>query len=318
MKIQQQERKIMEIPRLEEQFMRNARTIVRQQEVANTMSKIEHKKMEEENKSLNFWKNKTKSLEEEMYKLRTDLESITNQNRMNYNKYQNLLIAHNRIKSNQNYKSSREKEYSTPSLSSKSMGDQIRKETPKNLRPKSAGGIPISRKSSLDLNDEEPEHTKTFAEVNLEEMTRLRNELKRKEEHIIKLSRKLSLARAFPLLSIDDRKENQESYQKASWEDPNDLNNHNHHKRKGGTGFLLLPTDLEDIDAMHGELESVSSAFMEEERILQEQRNERAIGFQKEYSIHSMKRKNFDAEHIPPHVAAIRKSKSFANFLDDY
>lgn len=65
-KIQYLERRMMEVPRLEEGYMRQARGMIRQQEMSNTMNKIEWKRIEEEAKQAQFWKGKAKALDEEL------------------------------------------------------------------------------------------------------------------------------------------------------------------------------------------------------------------------------------------------------------
>jgi hypothetical protein len=90
-KLLNQEKALMNIPRLEEQYMRNARSAVRQSEVANTLNRIEFKKMEDELKNLTFWKNKAKSMEETIHKQRQDIEILEQQHRTTFSKYQNLM-----------------------------------------------------------------------------------------------------------------------------------------------------------------------------------------------------------------------------------
>eukprot|EP01032_Pedospumella_encystans_P017861 gene17861-20343_t len=94
-RITQQERKLMEVPRMEEQYQRNARGIVRQQEVANTLKEIRWKKLEEEVKSLQFWKSKAKVLEETVSRMKVDLDNMTNHNRISLSRYQTLLVSYN-------------------------------------------------------------------------------------------------------------------------------------------------------------------------------------------------------------------------------
>jgi hypothetical protein len=93
-----QERKLMEVPRMEEQYQRNARSIVRQQEVANTLKEIGWKKLEGEVKGLNFWKAKAKSLEETVSKQKTELDNLSNQGRLSLSRYQSLLLSYNTLK----------------------------------------------------------------------------------------------------------------------------------------------------------------------------------------------------------------------------
>lgn len=97
-KIQHQERMLMDVPRMEEQYQRNARQVVRQQEVANTLKEIGWKKLEGEVKSLNFWKSKAKSLEETVANQKAELENLSNQGRLSLSRYQNLLLQYNALK----------------------------------------------------------------------------------------------------------------------------------------------------------------------------------------------------------------------------
>ncbi|KAJ1401296.1 hypothetical protein B484DRAFT_483863, partial [Ochromonadaceae sp. CCMP2298] len=62
--LKEQGRRLMEVPRMEEQYQRNARSVVRQQEVSNAVQQIEWRKLEDDVKALNFWKNTAKSLDE--------------------------------------------------------------------------------------------------------------------------------------------------------------------------------------------------------------------------------------------------------------
>lgn len=91
MKLIQQEKSLMNIPRLEEQYMRNARSAVRQSEAANTLNRIEFRKMEEEMKNMTFWKNKAKSMEETIFRLQQENEALDQHQRTTFSKYQNLL-----------------------------------------------------------------------------------------------------------------------------------------------------------------------------------------------------------------------------------
>jgi hypothetical protein len=93
-----QERKLMEVPRMEEQYQRNARSIVRQQEVANTLKEIGWKKLEGEVKGLNFWKAKAKSLEETVSRQKAELDNLSNQGRLSLSRYQALLLSYNTLK----------------------------------------------------------------------------------------------------------------------------------------------------------------------------------------------------------------------------
>lgn len=89
--LEAQQAALMNVPRLEEQFMRNARSAVRQSEVANTLNRIEFRKMEQELRALTFWKNKAAALEETIGRLSAAVEQLDAQNRLNLSRYQNLL-----------------------------------------------------------------------------------------------------------------------------------------------------------------------------------------------------------------------------------
>lgn len=97
-KLQHQERRLMEVPRMEEQYQRNARGIVRQQEVANTLKEIGWKKLEGEVKSMNFWKSQAKSLEETVARQKAELDNLNAQGRLNLSRYQSLLLSYQTLK----------------------------------------------------------------------------------------------------------------------------------------------------------------------------------------------------------------------------
>ena len=82
----------MEVPRMEEQYQRNARS------VANTLKEIGWKKLEGDVKSLNFWKSKAKSLEETVVRQKNDLDNLGAQGRLSLSRYQNLLASYNTLK----------------------------------------------------------------------------------------------------------------------------------------------------------------------------------------------------------------------------
>lgn len=71
---------------------------MRQQEVANTLKEIGWKKLEEEVKTLQFWKSKAKVLEETVSRMKVDLENMTNHNRISLSRYQTLLVSYNAMK----------------------------------------------------------------------------------------------------------------------------------------------------------------------------------------------------------------------------
>ncbi|RYY81305.1 hypothetical protein EON63_15740, partial [archaeon] len=60
------------------------------QEISNTMTKIELKKVEEEAKLCLFYKAKAQSLQEELDTVKNDLQAALQQARLNFNKYQQV------------------------------------------------------------------------------------------------------------------------------------------------------------------------------------------------------------------------------------
>ena len=66
--------------------------------MANTLKEIGWKKLEEEVKSLQFWKSKAKVLEETVSRMKVDLDNMTNHNRISLSRYQTLLVSYNAMK----------------------------------------------------------------------------------------------------------------------------------------------------------------------------------------------------------------------------
>lgn len=66
--------------------------------MANTLKEIGWKKLEEEVKSLQFWKSKAKVLEETVARMKVDLENMTSHNRISLSRYQTLLVSYNAMK----------------------------------------------------------------------------------------------------------------------------------------------------------------------------------------------------------------------------
>lgn len=376
-KLQYQERKVMEIPRLEEQYLRTARSIVRQQEVANTMNKIEFKKVEEEVKNMNFFKNKSKFLEENMEKLKGEIEALTNQNRLAHSRYQALLLDFNKLKANKHNEEKRLKAVITSASSNKILSNGAVQNNPGSsgkFRPASA---PSVRGTSASLHDslkkgtgeennivaessthnfgamknnqtngasfrrskEEAQRArssmattyKSTEDLLNEEIVKLHAEIQKKDAQILRMTKKLSLARAYPLLATqesddydmflreDSKSRATDSVGKGIAWDYDDAALYNIKANKSSIndsvpniGFLV-GNNLHEMNYMLDELESVSTAFRAEEEALQEARNQKAIDLQLEFN----DRFSQHRQNLPPHIAAIRKSKSFVKVLND-
>lgn len=400
-KLQYSERKIMDIPRLEEQYMRNARTVVRQQEVANTMNKIEMKKAEEEVKTMNFWKHKAKSLEEIVKKLEQENADLVNYQRKQHSQFTTLLSSHDRLKGKQ--------VPSTPEMGQKvPKGDGKRPSSAPATRSAPAqpslftmnsieegGGLTttepsnafddakltssgVATSSSADVhhkkrsqNKKQDEIARAVKHMNADEIKRLYQENATKQQQILRLSQKLSFARAYPLRSIDDAEEweggmtmtqgnhdhttsNGELHHQASMTFSERLNASNqkpprhqqHHQHsphhKGDNNNALYKDEIFAMRFMQDELESISSGFLAQEKVLADARMDRAVDLQMQYntrrnlSSSPMKQKrgsdsnvpntenpNYDSvAHAPvtitrasSHIQHIRQSKSFSNIL---
>lgn len=223
-KITLQERKIMEIPRMEEKFLRSARGIVRQQEVANSAKEITWKKMEVDVKALNAWKDRAQNLEDLVNKLKVEVENWETQARVNLSKYQTIYSAYNRIKNATMAGNKHIAAYSVAKaivevqqkvgMESKQQEEVYQKNLKNGLRPKSAPPKSYiqNRKSSIESgqsscnNSSSPDKKgaklhKTLEEVNVEEIARLKTELSIRDAKIQKLNQQLSYARACPLIS---------------------------------------------------------------------------------------------------------------------
>lgn len=269
-KLQQAERRLMEVPRLEEAVLRNAKSMIRQQEITNTKSKIETKKNEEEIKNLSFWKNKAKALEEENQKLLTENRKVGAQARILHNKYMSILTHLERVKNN-------------------SSGLNKTKPVTLQVRPSSAPPVkqPLSEAQSRILS------------VNPEEIVKLQRENKRKTRQVISLAQKLSVARAYPLKTVEESNYDADILVQPDNEASNPSN------------FPLF-NKLQSTNRVD-DLESVSSQFLREEDLLQERRIMDALQLQSELRLEHQKKLN----SLPKHINAIRKSKKFGKYLKD-
>jgi hypothetical protein len=373
-KLQFQERKVMDIPRLEEQYLRTARSIVRQQEVANTMNKIEFKKVEEEVKNMNFFKNKAKFLEENLEKVKAEVENLTNQNRLAHSRYQALLLDFNKFKTSKQLEHTKSKVIKTPAnshvMSAITTGKLLRPASAPAIRTSASGislpaessnkaqsintpevedngigeeshdGSSLQKKSSTNNNtlfrrtldgdrSKRPVGSayKSTEDLLNEEIVKLHAEIQKKDQQILKMTKKLSLARAYPLLATQERDEydiREDSKSRATdsvgkgfgiawdYEDGPMKKSASLNSSAPNIGYLV-GNNLHDMNYMMDELESVSTSFRLEEETLQEERNRKAVALQLEFNDRFSKHR----QNLPPHIAAIRHSKSFVKVLDD-
>eukprot|EP01039_Chlorochromonas_danica_P005210 gene5209-5741_t len=361
-KLQFQERKLMDIPRLEEGYLRQARGYVRQAEMANTMNKIEWKKVEEEAKLCQFWKGKAKALEETTEEMKAEIENLTNQVRMNFTKYQqvsqvlanmkskgksfNSLLAKHQTASGlakQQQQSKQARPTSAPALRKVSsnqttlgrrpsssatlflsIDQEIAATGDSNNRSGSREAWGIATGDSIDPEDlgmRRAASTTAFLGSDLEtklrnEIAKLREQLEEKSQHVLRLSQKLSQARAYPLASVSINA----TRRSTSGGGPNRSSG-----RKGWREGLAREEMEEDDDqdslpdldtlqaaekrnALEGydDLELTIEEEQEEAR-LQEDRIAKALAIQRDYNDRVKKTRASN----PPHIAAIRNSKSF-------
>lgn len=346
-KLQFQERKLMDIPRLEEGYLRQARGYVRQAEMANTMNKIEWKKVEEEAKLCQFWKGKAKALEETTEELKAEIENLTNQVRMNFAKYQQVSQVLANMKSKGKSFNSLLAKHQTASGLAKQQSKQMRPTSAPALRKVSSnqtlGRRPSSATLSIDpemaatgdsnrsreawgiatgdstdpgdLGIRRAASTAAFLGSDLEtklrnEIAKLREQLEEKSQHVLRLSQKLSQARAYPLASVSfnaTRRSNSgpRSSGRKGW-------------REGAREETEEDEDsLPDLDTLqaaekrsalegYDDLELTIEEEQEEAR-LQEDRIAKALAIQRDYNDRVKKTRASN----PPHIAAIRNAKSF-------
>lgn len=342
-KIQTQEKKLMSMPRMEEQYMRNARSTIRQAELANTMNKIEWKKMEEELKNLQFYKNKAKQQSELVQRLRDEIDDLQQQNRTMLSQHQTMLRSMSAgilpktaaALGGGNGNNSGSRPSSAPStrvnnnkLPSSTVNTDISNSNtnrPANTNTKLTNLTSSSsrlssaaqgQQTTTTVNRKSSSVTLFFPTTNrdqdeaTEEIMKLRTELTHKEQTINKLAQRLSLARAYPLRSMQttDIDDDEHGLTKAEAEKLRKLE-----LARAKNKNNLLSGDLTGVDYMDDELGSVTSSFMAEEEALQAARFSNAITVQLEYNERVMARRAMD----PPHVSAIRRSKSFAKVIED-
>jgi hypothetical protein len=378
-KTQMQERKIMEIPRLEEQYMRSARSIVRQQEVANTMNKIEFRRSEEEVKNLNSFKTKAKYLDQQVEELKSEVDTLNNQNRLMVSRYQALQLEFNKFKATEEKRlRSSQPPQIPPQLqpqpqpgitgSSKGRPASAGATTSKKTRPTSAPAVSFGNttrrfsqhdvlKISPENNSSDPLYSIPAATVDIstlfekesaskkniqkllqrhgnkspedalnDEIMRLHGEIQLRDQKLTRLSRKLSLARSFPLLGAEDSNDefrddqqinggNAKSSRGIAWEsDENQGSKLNLLTSRGAHSSnvdYLVGNNIQQMNYMLDEAESVSTRFRLVEGKYQESRIEHAVRLQEEFNDRFSQHRS----NLPPHIAAIRQAKSFVKVL---
>jgi hypothetical protein len=357
------DRKLMEIPRLEENVLRNAKSMIRQQEITNTKTKIENKRNEEEVKKLIFWKNKTQTLEDMNAKLQLENSNLQIQNRIFHTKLIQLSNTHKQLKN-----TLQQGEYGNDKTADPNGASTITRPSsaPSYRRSSSEGIRRNARKSTLKLSshyDDENANNVTLTDgevgieetefikkatanqkkmemklqtMNSDEILKIKHENIRRKQQVAVLAQKLSFARAYPLLALQENEEDDKdilafgqgtttsSGGKTIGIAVTDHNNGDLSPSKKqqalqvATHSHLIKNDfyhshIFSHNYMIDELESTSSNFLREEKQLEEERLSSALNLQTEYN-KSLKQKK---KSFPKHVNALRNSKSFSNYLDD-
>lgn len=347
-KMNSQERKLMEMPRMEEQYLRNARGIVRQQEVANSFKEIGWKKLEEEVKSLNFWKNKAKSLEETVVKQKLQIDQLAGQSRTNLSKYQSVLQEFNVFKRANPKAQARaalqaaQKKAVSRNVVFNQLEEGSASAAASTKRPASAGAVASGARSSS-IASRNKAASNIFGsgtyDRRADELAKLRTAVARKDEHITRLTRQLCYVRARPLMGmLDDGeaaevmlqavKQHQHRQQQLSLEHddsatatashssavfkPSGLSRTATLTGDGGLGGLF-GTDtermsLEELYQYYPDEDSQTDSFIAEERRREEARIDEALKIQQNFNGRIDRARAGNA----PHIAAIRKAKSFA------
>jgi len=76
-----QEHELLKVPRLEEKYHKAARDLVRQKEVAMNQQEMRWKTLEEEVKTLGFWKSRAQALDDMMRVQNETIENLQHENR---------------------------------------------------------------------------------------------------------------------------------------------------------------------------------------------------------------------------------------------
>lgn len=302
----------MQVPRLEEQYLRSARGIVRQKEMDANAKEIMYKKMDSEVKSLSFYKNKVKVLEETVHRQKQENENLSTQARVNLSKYLAIVDNHNqsinRPKSAGAFPSTGSKRpISAPPGRLASTVDSV-----KSVENGSQSNSSSKRRSST-LQRTGSDLHKSIEEINATELVKLREQNERKDNQIVELSRKLSYARAYPLRSAFDTETVSDASRTNTSEAIHGISFRSKKlsstDRKDGTvnpqDFF---NDLDDIVA-----EDFGDEYEEKEKELEESRLEYALNLQRDFNDRILRRKAANS----PHIQAIRKSRTFAQSIND-
>lgn len=335
-KMHSQERKLMEMPRMEEQYIRNARSIVRQQEVANSFKEIGWKKLEEEVKSLNFWKNKAKMQEDIMSKQKLQIEQLANQSRANLSKYQSLLQESKNKHSSKSQGKVRENQRKGVAFNEvKDENADCNKSKSKYRRPASAGSH-IGKADNIFGSG-------TY-DRNKAELEKLRSAVAKKDEHITRLTRQLCYVRARPLMGMLDDGEAADTmvqflknrHQQQAHQHDDDAVTYSNSNKAGmkrsqtygglgsnsnlfggsipvrsenvGIGGEEERMSLEELYQYYPDDDSQTDSFIAEEKRREEARIQEAISIQQDFNGRIETKRASTA----PHIAAIRKARSFA------
>lgn len=292
------------------------------------------RRLKEEVKSLEFWKQKAHTLEDCVLKQNSLIEDLTAQNKLNFSRYQALLVSAAK-------KERRKDQFaaagsgagsrlgqtveSDDSMSSQGTSSIRNRSQP---RPRSAPSerrrlsdpkvpsSPIIRKFAKSTKQLGTSDSNYFAALNAamggrmksndvleylrEEVGKLKALNNHKDGLIMKLSKKLSNARAYPLLTMAE----EVSDPKATNESDKGRSVASKKRLKATKTFAeKVFADLDDSDA-----ESTSSSLAREEQLLNQGRLEAAVNLQQEFMDRIQKKKAESAAHIQ----AIRRAKTFS------
>jgi hypothetical protein len=344
----------MEVPRHEEAVFRTAKSMIRQQEIANTKTKIESKKSEEEMKTLTFWKNKAKVLEENNQKLQSEIQNLLNQNNQILNRYTQLLSTTGGGNNNDNETPGNHRSSLSPGKKNahSSSNPFLRPASAPQRKP--ANSSALKRNSSSSGNGIAAESSEAEKEalyklamenrmgnMNADEIMKLKAENQHKQHKILALSHKLSKARAYPLLSIQLDEDNEDEY---DFENPNkrsttyfydDTNFRGSGGGGGGVGgghhTAPIITSKHAISSNLLSENNFYNPHSEDNKYMKDELESTSSTFLRtEEKLHKKRmekavrlQEEFNEKGkskksgFPAHVKAIRKSKDFSKYLDD-
>lgn len=325
-KVEVQAKRIMEIPRLEEAYLRAARGVVKQNEASLMVKEISWRRLKDEVKMLQHWKQKSQTLEDCVVKQNSMIEELTAQNKLTFSRYQSLLVA----------VSSRDRRAGSISLLTSALpspspspnqrtaafafaetlgegegGSEVGPGRHRALSAPPAGGRTrssvtsrkTSRAASADPNylamlemaagPKTKRFTKDAVTMLQEETVKLRALNTHKDETIRSLSKKLCSARAYPLLVLGNGETDLDEVERC---------------KSKSKSKALEELDHEGSEGEEEDLESTSTAFLQDEQQRHRSRLQDAEKLQQEFMERIQRRKAESA----PHIQAIRKAKSFA------